>query len=132
MEQPKLRYLAHFVGNCTEIGVPLHAVTHHEYIDVDQDPTAPASADRLDLTARIADAVVKALAPARARGNHTVQLWAGEIGPHNGKSPGCDHTSMRWANWGDTFWYSSPPASHSERPLPCADRWWWWWWWWWW
>jgi hypothetical protein len=33
-----------------------------------------------------------------------LQLWAGEIGPHNGGSPPCDHTSMRWANFADIFW----------------------------
>ena len=33
-------------------------------------------------------------------------LWSsGEIGPHNGGSPPCDHSSMRWANFGDSFWY---------------------------
>ena len=32
-----------------------------------------------------------------------VQIWAGEVGPHNGGSPGCS-TGGRWANWGNTFW----------------------------
>lgn len=34
-----------------------------------------------------------------------LKVWAGEIGPHPGRSPGCDHSSLRWSNWGDTFWY---------------------------
>jgi hypothetical protein len=34
-----------------------------------------------------------------------VKVWAGEIGPHPGRSPGCDHSSLRWSNWADTFWY---------------------------
>ena len=34
-----------------------------------------------------------------------MKVWAGEIGPHPGRSPGCDHSSLRWANFGDTFWY---------------------------
>ncbi|EDQ84175.1 uncharacterized protein MONBRDRAFT_30511 [Monosiga brevicollis MX1] len=29
----------------------------------------------------------------------------GEIGPHNGGSPGCNHSSMRWATFADVFWY---------------------------
>ena len=32
------------------------------------------------------------------------RLWGGEIGPHNGGAPGCDHTSMRWATYADSLW----------------------------
>ena len=43
------------------------------------------------------------------------ELWAGEIGPHNGHNPGCSHGSMRWANWGDTFWYLDAMATKAAN-----------------
>jgi len=45
----------------------------------------------------------------------TTQLWAGEIGPHNGQSPRCDHTSMRWANFADSFWYLDAMGTHARH-----------------
>ena len=87
---------------CGGVGqVPLHAITHHEYIEVDPDPVVPPTAGALNITDQITFAVNETLA-ATAPG---VQIWAGEIGPHNGGSPPCDHGSMRWANFGDSFWY---------------------------
>jgi heparanase 1 len=41
----------------------------------------------------------------------TVQIFGGEIGPHNDGSPVCDHTSMRWANFGTSLWYSDALAA---------------------
>jgi hypothetical protein len=32
-------------------------------------------------------------------------------GPHNGGSPPCDHSSMRWANFGNSLWYADALAS---------------------
>ena len=115
-DKAAIRYLAEFISNCTALGVPLHAVTHHEYVDVDPDPSAPATANQLDVTGQIASAMVAGLAGSRARAlPAVVQLWAGEIGPHNGGTVPCDHTSMRWANWGDTFWYLDAMATKAAR-----------------
>ena len=32
----KLDFMVEFVENCSRLGVPLHAVTHHEYIEIEQ------------------------------------------------------------------------------------------------
>ncbi len=42
-------------------------------------------------------------------------IWGGEIGPHNGGSPPCDHTSMRWARFGDSIWYADALASKARH-----------------
>ena len=107
----KLEYLAEFGETAVKAGVPIHALTHHEYIDVPEYPTYPANASTLDLTRLIAASVNRTLST-RVTG---VQIWAGEIGPHNGKSPGCDHTSMRWANFGDSFWYLDAMGSKAAN-----------------
>ena len=44
-----------------------------------------------------------------------MEVWGGEIGPHNGGSPPCDHTSMRWANFGDSFWYADSLGSKAAN-----------------
>merc|ERR1719253_62453 len=54
--------------------------------------------------ARMVNSTVKTHFPA-------AEVWGGEIGPHNGGSPVCDHTTMRWANFGDSFWYADALAS---------------------
>ena len=82
-------------------------------IDVEEYPPAPSDPSILDLTSAIAHDVNATLV---ARGvSPAAQIWAGEIGPHNGKSPGCSHSSMRWANWGDTFWYLDAMASKAAN-----------------
>lgn len=100
-----IAYLGEFRDNASALGVPLHALTHHEYIEVNDNTEngtvwTSLSAALLNTTATIS-AEVNASLGARAG----LQLWAGEIGPHNGGSPPCDHTSMRWANFADVFWY---------------------------
>lgn len=73
-------------------------MTHHEYIEVPQDQASgsPYQAELLDQTSQIAVIVNATVATTKA------PIWAGEIGPHNGKSPGCNHSSMRWATYADT------------------------------
>jgi heparanase len=109
----KLAFVADFAANCSALGVPLHAVTHHEYIDVDANPAAPANHSLLSVTGEIArdvnaTLVARGVAPA-------AQIWGGEIGPHNGGSPGCSRSSMRWANFGNTFWYLDAMASKAAH-----------------
>jgi len=83
-------------------------VTHHEYIEVDN--TTFFSAAKLDVTNAIAVAVNKT-----CREHYpSASVWAGEIGPHNGGSPPCDHSSMRWANFGDTAWYLDALATKAR------------------
>ena len=89
-------YLLQFVGNCSVLGVDLYAVTHHEYLHIQQYATHPAPAVLLDEAGTIGRAM-------RAAIPQTTKVWAGEIGPHPGQSLGCDHTSLRWSNWADSF-----------------------------
>ena len=65
-------------------------------------PPGPAVLDRTALIAASAQQLLGGLGP---------QVWAGEIGPQGGGGPpkqlgdGCAHNEMRWANFGDSFWY---------------------------
>ena len=113
-----LAWIADFMDGCRKLSVRLGAVTHHEYIEVDA--TSFTSPQKLDVTGVIAshvNATVSAHAqgwPASdgagaTSGAKTVSaaapaicLIAGEIGPHNGGDPPCNHSTMRWANFGDS------------------------------
>jgi heparanase 1 len=108
-DQSFVNFLHEFVKECQRIGVPLHGVTHHEYIEVSEYAKTPPPASMLDITATIAEGVNASLA------EFGVQIWAGEIGPHNGGSPGCDHTSLRWANFADSFWYLDAMATKAAH-----------------
>jgi hypothetical protein len=107
----KLRFVGDFGEAAAKSGVLLHALTHHEYIEVPEYPTVPPTPSKLDVTAAIATHVNQSLSTRVPN----VQIWAGEIGPHNGKSPGCDHSSMRWANFGDSFWYLDAMATKAAH-----------------
>jgi len=95
-----LDWIAAFMDGMRNRGVPLYAVTHHEYVEVDK--TTFLSPQKLDVGEAIAVAVNRTVATNDAN----VKVIAGEVGPHNGGSPVCDHTSMRWANFGDSLWYA--------------------------
>ena len=98
-------WIVEWLDECRRLGVPIHAVTHHEYVEVDAGTfTSPA---KLDMNGAIA-AKVNASVRAHDAG---VLIFGGEIGPHNGGSPPCDHTSMRWANFGDSLWYADALGS---------------------
>ena len=83
-------------------GVPIAGVTHHEYIEVDPTADGFASPAKLELSSTVANAVAAAVRAV----DPSVAIWAGEVGPHNGGSPVCDHTSMRWAVYGNSLWYA--------------------------
>ena len=101
----KLQYLTDFVRNCSHLHVDLHAATHHEYIEVDPYPATPPNSSVLRITGEVASAVNSSLALAAP----SVQIWAGEIGPHNGNKeghrPAACGKDQRWANFGDSHWY---------------------------
>ena len=99
-----LTYLSNFTRTTASI---LHAVTHHEYIEIDA--ANVLNATFLDNSAAIAHAVVKAVRGA----SPTVQVWAGEIGPHNGgtmPNPNCagNHVCGRF---GSAVWYADSLAA---------------------
>lgn len=70
-------------------------------IEVDEYPTTPPRVAQLEITNQVATAVNDTLATVAP----AVQIWAGEIGPHNGGTVACDHSEMRWANFADSHWY---------------------------
>lgn len=103
-EKAILDWIRDFLQGCKEHSVDLYAMTHHEYIEVDQNSfTSPS---KLDVTKASAVAINRTVATTLPG----VQPWAGEVGPHNGGSPPCDHTTMRWANFGDSLWYADAMA----------------------
>eukprot|EP00937_MAST-01D_sp_MAST-1D-sp2_P002139 g2139.t1 len=111
-------WAAQFLGNASRLGVPLHAATLHEYIEVGYNGSAWTSLDPavLDRTAACAkDFRGTVLAAARRAGAPAPEVWAGEIGPHNGGSPPCDHSSMRWANFANSFWYADALAAKATH-----------------
>ena len=98
----ELKWITDWLKACKSKGVPIHGATHHEYVEVSPTPTGFTSPPRLTLNRGIADAVVDAVRSV----DKSVGVWGGEIGPHNGGSPVCDHSSMRWAVFGDVLWFA--------------------------
>ena len=68
----KLTYMVDFADNCSELGLKLHALTHHEYIEISEYPQAPPNSSLLDITGIIASEVNESLSK-HAPG---VQIWA--------------------------------------------------------
>lgn len=104
-DRQKLQYLTDFVRNCSHMHVDLHAATHHEYIEVEPYSSVPPNSSVLQITSEVASAVNASLALAAP----SVQIWAGEIGPHNGgkegHKPAACGQDQRWANFADSQWY---------------------------
>jgi heparanase len=94
-----LDYLTAFASATASI---VSAITHHEYIEIDADSCTNATF--LDQTGLIGAQAVAAVRKASS----SVEVWAGEIGPHNGgttPNPNCfgNHVCGRW---GSTLWYA--------------------------
>ena len=107
-----------FLGNISQYKVPLFAATLHEYIEVGYNGTAWTSLDPdvLDRTASCADDWREMVRSTAQRVDLAQpEVWAGEIGPHNGGSPPCNHSSMRWANFADSFWYMDAMATKAAH-----------------
>lgn len=99
-----LAYLGAFAAAAAPV---LHAVTHHEYIEI----TAAnvLNATFLDTTAAIGAAVVAAVRAAAP----ALQVWAGEIGPHNGgttPNPDCAGNKV-CGRFGSAVWYADSMAA---------------------
>ena len=97
-------------------GVPLYGADHHEYIEIDSGTfLSPTVLDVSNTVAHMVNQTVKKHMP-------SAQVWGGEIGPHNGGSPPCDHTSMRWSNFGDSFWYADALATKAKNGYSAMCR----------
>lgn len=108
----KLEYLRDFALYAKALHIPMFALTHHEYVEVAEYSTHPPEAYVLDRVGGIAAQVNASL---RTGGTTATMIFAGETGPHNGKSPGVlSDQSMRWANFANTFWYLDAMASKAK------------------
>ena len=116
----QLNWIAEFLDGCAKLGVPMRGVTHHEYTEVDPTVEGFTAAATLAKNGAIAAAIN---ATVRAH-NSVAGIFGGEIGPHNGGSPPCDHTSMRWAVFGDSLWYADALAAKAKNgckgPFPAS------------
>jgi len=102
-----ITYLAQFVQLQS---THLHAMTHHEYLQVNA--TSVLNASFLDRTGDIARQVV---AGVRAVSGST-PIWGGEVGPHTGNSVGDSLAATCGDNllcgrFGSAFWYADSMAS---------------------
>lgn len=108
-QDSKVSWIGDFLDAAAADGTPIFAATHHEYTEIQSpDFTSP---EVLDISTVIAKMVNKTV----RTHSKTAQVWGGEIGPHNGGSPVCDHTSMRWANFGDSFWYADSLGTKAQN-----------------
>ena len=102
-----LEWIREWLTASRAAGVPVHAVTHHEYIEVEPNASGFTDPTRLDMSGEIAHKVNATVRSVDAN----VAIIAGEIGPHNGGNPPCNHSSMRWAVFGDSLWYADALAA---------------------
>ena len=92
----------------------LFAVTHHEYIEINA--TNVLDPAFLDTTAAIAVQVVAAVRAVDAR----AEVWAGEIGPHNGQGgpgdgrPGNCGGNLVCGRYGSALWYADAMAAKAR------------------
>lgn len=110
---PLLAYLAEFATDTAAL--PLHAITHHEYIQIAYDNILNASF--LDASILLGEQVVAAV----RKVSRDVEIWAGEIGPHNGGGGGGpDPTPTNCADnricgrYGSLLWYLDAMASKAR------------------
>ena len=80
-------------------------VTHHEYVEVETSTfLSPSILDRTSLVGQAVRDAVRSV-------DKDVLIVGGEIGPHNGGSPPCDTSFLRWSVFGNSFWYADALAS---------------------
>jgi hypothetical protein len=110
-----IAYLSDYLTRTQSI---LRAITHHEYIEIDYINVLNHSF--LDNTREIARNVVSAI---RAI-NSTVEIWAGEIGPHNGgrfPNPNCAANRV-CGRFGSSLWYADAMASVAREGYAAFQR----------
>ena len=99
-----LKYISDFANYTSSF---LHAVTHHEYIEIDY--MNVLNSTFLDESYLLGLQVVQAVRNV----SHTIEIWAGEIGPHNGgtlPTPNCANNRV-CGKFGSAIWYADSMAS---------------------
>ena len=112
---PRDAYVFDFFKAAGEMDLPIAGATLHKYIEVTTERDTNASF--LDeTTARFShfqDQVNNGWA-ASGSAKPPPRAWGGEVGPHNGGTPPCDHSSMRWATFADSLWYADALGSSAK------------------
>ena len=93
------------------VAYPIHGHIWSRYTEVN--PTAAGFTDARKLA--MSGAVAAAMNRTVREHSATARVFGGEIGPHNGGSPPCDHSSMRWATFGDSLWYADNLAAMARH-----------------
>ena len=107
-----IAYITDYVNRTQQI---LTAVTHHEYIEINETNVLdPAFLDNTKGIARNVMAAVRAI-------NSSLEVWAGEIGPHNGgnfgpqgQSPNCEGNRV-CGRFGSALWYADAMAAKARE-----------------
>ena len=90
----------------------------HEYIQVGWNGSEWTSLNLtvLDETVSFADDFRELVCTTSQRvGLPQPEVWAGEIGPRYGGSYPCNHRSMYWANFANSFWYMDSMATKATH-----------------
>ena len=93
-------------------GLPIVGATLHKYIEVNTERDTDSTT--LDETAARLEAYKQTVLAGWAAAGTSApppRMWGGEVGPHNGGTPPCAHSSMRWATFADSLWYIDALAS---------------------
>eukprot|EP00729_Bicosta_minor_P004946 gene4946-5264_t len=103
---PRDLYVHDFFEAVGKMGFPVHGATLHKYIETStaRDVNGTFLDETTERFGVFKDQVLHGWADSGST-KAAPRLWGGEIGPHNGQSPPCNHSSMRWANYGDSLWY---------------------------
>jgi hypothetical protein len=120
---PRDAYVYDFFERAGELGLPIIGATLHKYIEVTTQRDTNAS--RLDETSSrfslFQDQVNSGWA-ASGSAKPSPRSWGGEVGPHNGGAPPCNHSSMRWATFADSLWYADALASSARLSFEALCR----------
>lgn len=110
-----LAYMVDFLNQTQSF---LRAITHHEYIEITYENVLNHTF--LDATRDIADAVVAAVRAVNA----TTEIWAGEIGPHNGgdfPNPNCASNRV-CGRFGSALWYADAMSAVARAGYSAFQR----------
>ena len=99
-EHRTLAWIGDFLDSCKKLGMPVAGAAQHEYKGVEVHPTIVGFTVTSVAATLASYAALAAVVNQTVRGHNTVAgIYGGEVGPHNGKSPPCNHTSMAMG-WG--------------------------------
>jgi hypothetical protein len=112
---PRDAYVYDFFKACGEMDLPIAGATLHKYIETTTGRDTNGS--RLDETTarfKLFQEQVNNGWAASGSAKPAPRAWGGEVGPHNGGAPPCDHSSMRWATFADSLWYTDALGSSAQ------------------